>query len=230
MASDGLERGPITVVFVARVLLYREGVVSRFQSRSGIKIVGTAATYAEAKALVEERHPDVVVIDMATDGALEMTNALRTLPSPPRVIAFAVEENASTILDCAEAGAHGFVTVGATLDDVIQSIQRVLDGELLCTPRVVGELFRGLAARSERRDGKTADVSSLTGREEQVLGLLARGLSNKEIGASLHIAEATVKNHVHNLLEKLHVGSRGQAAARALLPANQRRYTGGIND
>jgi DNA-binding NarL/FixJ family response regulator len=230
MALGTSRRRPITMVLVARVRLYRESLASMIGCHPGVRMAAAAATQAEVEAAVEELRPDVVVIDMATSGALDMTSLLRRLPQPPRVVAFAVDESVSAILDCAEAGAHGFVTATATLDEFVEALERVVAGELLCTPRVVAELFRGLGDRAGRRNGRSTGAAALTHREQQVLGLLTRGLSNKEIGASLNIAEATVKHHVHNLLEKLQVGSRGQAAACATLPTSSVRHAGALHD
>jgi DNA-binding NarL/FixJ family response regulator len=209
-------------LFVAYVSLYREGLAATLRSHPSVRIIATAGTQADAQVAAEELRPDVVVIDMTMAGAFELTSALRTQSPRLRLIAFALHEEVSVILDCAEAGAHGFVTAGASLDDFIAAVERVVAGELLCTPRVVAELFRGLGERSVRGAGRHPVAAHLTGREQQVLTLLSRGLSNKEIGASLNIAEATVKNHVHNLLEKLHVERRGQAAARAMLSESVR--------
>ena len=194
-------------------------------------MAATAETQAEVEAAVEELRPDVVVIDMATSGALDMTSLLRRLPQPPRVVAFAVDESVSAILDCAEAGAHGFVTATATLDEFVEALERVVAGELLYKPRVVAELFRGLGNRAGRRNGRSTAAAALTHREQRVFGLLAGwACPTREIGASLNIAEATVKHHVHNLLEKRAVGSRGQAAAGATLPASSVRHAGALHD
>jgi len=99
------------------------------------------------------------------------------------------------------------------MDDLVNTIHSVARGELLCSPRIAATLFRALHAQGSRPDGDRLALT-LTAREREIAPLIDRGLSNKEIAAQLRIEVATVKNHVHNLLEKLQVASRGEAAAR----------------
>jgi DNA-binding NarL/FixJ family response regulator len=138
-------------------------------------------------------------------------------------VAFAVEEDISVILDCAEAGAAGFVSANASIDDLVTSLERTIAGELLCSPRLAAELLRRAA---DRHAPSTASLppEGLTRREREVYGFVCEGRSNKEIAVALNIAEATVKHHVHHLLEKLQVPTRGQAAAHTL-PAMARTPT-----
>jgi DNA-binding NarL/FixJ family response regulator len=101
--------------------------------------------------------------------------------------------------------------------ELVEAIERTSAGELLCSPRIAAQLLRGAAHQASGLASRTAD-RILTGREQQVLSLLKQGCSNKQIAKELTVAEATVKNHVHHLLEKLHVTTRGQAAAAGLQP------------
>ena len=132
--------------------------------------------------------------------------------SKSRILAFAVREEITTILDYAEAGADGFVTANSSMAELVEAIERTVAGELLCSPQIAGQLLR--RAAHERTRSASAGPA-LTSREQQVFSLLRQGRSNKEIGTTLNIAEATVKNHVHRVLEKLQVATRGQAAAFA---------------
>jgi len=127
---------------------------------------------------------------------------------------FAVREEIAAILTFAEAGANGFVTASGTLNELVAAIRSTRAGDLPCSPSVAAQLLRHAASHS----GRWSDPSTvtLTGREHQVLSLLREGRSNKEIAAGLNIAEATVKNHVHHLLEKLRVTTRAKAAAAVL--------------
>jgi DNA-binding NarL/FixJ family response regulator len=128
-----------------------------------------------------------------------------------KVIAFAVSEIEDDLIACIEAGIAGFVTRDASIDDLAQSIMNALRDEVICPPRIAGLLFKRVAALSE---AGTPNVQMLTRREREIAELLNEGLSNKEIARNLRIGSATVKNHVHNILEKLHVRRRGEAAAR----------------
>jgi len=151
------------------------------------------------------------ILDVALENILDLMRALRSESSNSRILAFAVREDISAILNYAEAGADGFVTANSSIAELVEAIERTADGELLCSPRIAAQLLRRAAHRKTAEAGASGPV--LTTREEQVFSLLKQGQSNKEIGATLNIAEATVKNHVHHLLEKLQVTTRGQAAA-----------------
>ncbi len=221
-SAEGLH-SPIRVVIVAAVRLYREGLASSLLPYECLSVAGTASNRVDAKLMIPDLRPDVVVIDMAIPEALDLICDLRVQLPVVRLIAFAVEEDVSTIVGCAEAGATGYVTLNASIDDFVRAIERAAVGELACSPRIAAELFRSLRKRSEQSGLSAPGAGLLTNREQDVLVLITRGLSNKEISTKLNIAEATVKNHVHHLLEKLHVGSRMQAAAVLTFPPSQRR-------
>jgi two-component system, NarL family, nitrate/nitrite response regulator NarL len=218
---DGLrEPRPVGVLIVADVRLYREGLATSLGSRDQLRVLATSASREDARERARALAPDVTVIDVATREALDLIRDLRWA-GQSRILAFAVEEVISDILECADAGASGYVTADASLDDLVAAIERLARGELACAPRIAARLFDRMA---ERRDPSCQ--RSLTSRERQVLEFIRLGRSNKEIAQALHIAEPTVKNHVHHLLEKLDVKSRGQAVARATLPAGRRRPFG----
>jgi DNA-binding NarL/FixJ family response regulator len=139
--------------------------------------------------------------------------ALRERRPGTPIVGFGVEEVEGEVLACAEAGLAGYVPCDASLDDLVMRIQSVFRGELMCPPRIAASLFRRLESASANA-APAATALALTSREREVLTLIGGGLSNKEIAGRLNIEVSTVKNHVHNLLEKLQVTSRAQAAAR----------------
>jgi DNA-binding NarL/FixJ family response regulator len=163
------------------------------------------------------------VIDTAMREALDVIRDLRNQGSTAKILAFAVDEATSDVLDCAEAGATGYVAADASLDDLVLAIERIAREELVCSPQVTARLF-GRISRSAEPSPTPSPSHGLTIRERQVLELIREGYSNKEIGQKLNIAEATVKNHVHHLLAKLDVPNRGQAAARATLRKSRRTF------
>jgi DNA-binding NarL/FixJ family response regulator len=160
---------------------------------------------------------------MATRESLELLSDLRDAAIGCKVLAFAVEENAADVIECAEAGAAGYVTADASIDDLIVAIERIARSEFVCSPHIVAQLFGRM---SERGEVTSVESKTLTARERQVLDCIRHGHSNKEIAQKLNIAEPTVKNHVHHLLEKLDVTTRAQAAARTTFSSSRRRTFG----
>ncbi len=202
----------ISIMVVSDVRLFREGLAASLAQRAGLVVVCTAS-YADEASLLEKCHADVLVLDMAARGSLDVIRRVSTSLNTTRTIAFAIEEAERDVLRCAECGAAGFVPVDGTMEDLVNTILSVARGEMLCSPRVAATLLRALHARSPDAESERL-VLTLTAREREIAPLLERGFSNKEIAAQLRIELATVKNHVHNVLEKLQVTSRGEAAAR----------------
>jgi two-component system, NarL family, nitrate/nitrite response regulator NarL len=213
----------IGVLIVADVRLYREGLAASLASRNHLRVVATSSGRADAREKVHAAGVNVVVVDIAMRESLELIHDLHREAVATKVLAFAVEDVASDILDCAEAGAAGYVTADASVDDLVAAIERIADEELVCSPRVAARLFRRMSERSDGRATDTLHAKTLTIRERQVLDLIRQGLTNKEIAQRLNVAEPTVKSHVHNLLEKLNVPTRAQAAVRAATAASRRR-------
>jgi DNA-binding NarL/FixJ family response regulator len=215
----------VRVVIVADVRLYRDGLTATLSVYPSLDVIGSASSPAEALSLIQTARPEVTVIDMAMPGSFSLLRSLRSEASETRPVAFAIDEDVTTIIECAEAGAAGYVPVDASIDDLAHAIRRAAAGELLCPPRVAAELFRRIADVSDRRVPAGDLGAELTCREREVLDLLRPGFSNKAIASALNISQSTVKNHVHHLLEKLQVGSRQQAAAHAAERASRKRRT-----
>ena len=218
----------ITILIAISVRLYREGLATTLTSKPHFRVESTVGTPLEAQAALRELQPDVVIVDVALDDGPGLIRTLRAENATSHIIAFAVREDVSTIIEYAAAGADGFVTANGSVAELVEAIERVAAGELLCSPRIAAQLLRR-AAHQTARSSEFVASPILTSREEQVFALLKQGQSNKEIASTLNIAEATVKNHVHHVLEKLQVSTRGQAAAAtrplgvALEPSAARR-------
>jgi DNA-binding NarL/FixJ family response regulator len=180
----------------------------------------------DARERVGILRPDVALIDVATAESLELIRDLRGERTNCKILAFAVTEGSADILECAEAGAAGYVAAEASIEDLVAAIERITRAELACPPRVAAQLFNRIAAGGSQWTGQPTPAKSLTAREHQVLDGIRHGQSNKEIGHDLNIAESTVKNHVHHLLEKLNVSTRAQAVARCTLASTRRRPFG----
>jgi DNA-binding NarL/FixJ family response regulator len=210
----------IGVLIIADVRLYRDGLASSLGSRDHLSIVATSVSRADALEKIRQHAADVAIVDMATRESLELISDIRREALPTKILAFGVEEITADILACAEAGAAGYVTVDASIDELVTAVERIAREELVCSPQIAATLFQRLSEGSHRWI-PGVQTRTLTSRERQVLGLMQQGHSNKEIAQNLNIAEPTVKNHVHHLLEKLDVTTRAQAVARATLPTGR---------
>jgi two-component system nitrate/nitrite response regulator NarL len=200
---------PIRVLIVCDVRLYSEGIRQFLSDDPDLAVIGTAASPLEALERVRHDMLDVVLLDQAMPRSLELLDALQGLEATARVITIGEPEPESSLLIWAEAGVAGFVPREATVEMLRETILSTVRGELRCSPRTAGLLLQELQQRARR----PPLPGVLTAREAEILDLIDQSLSNKEIAVRLGIEVATVKNHVHNLLEKLHVRRRAEAAA-----------------
>ncbi len=212
----------IAVFVIAEVRLYRDGVAQALAGDPRFTVAGSAATHADGcRAMAAlSTHPGVALIDAGGVAGLAGARALRAaLPDVP-LIALAIDENDDAVVAWAEAGVSGLVTVNTPLAGMMDAIESVARGGAPCSPRATAALLRRvaeLAGHHHRRNGEAPagerPRGRLTPREREVIALIDRGLSNKQIARALQIELPTVKNHVHAILEKLHVERRGEAAA-----------------
>jgi two-component system, NarL family, nitrate/nitrite response regulator NarL len=199
------------VLLVADVSVHRDSLVEQLDREPGIQVVGATSDLTEGVAEVSSLSPDLVLLDVAAEERVPAIAALVAAIPDVRVVAFAVSETESDIITCAEAGAAACITREASFAELVATIERVGSGESLCSPQVAAILLRRVATLAAERSGDPA--AALTAREREILELVDEGLSNKQIAKRLFIEMPTVKNHVHNILEKLHVRSRHEAAA-----------------
>jgi two-component system nitrate/nitrite response regulator NarL len=202
----------IHVLIVADVRLYREGLANGLASRKNMTIVGIAATRDEALTLVAAVQPEVVVLDMTTRDSLQVVRSINGAVRAVKIIAFGIEGLEQEILACAEAGVAGYVHCQASMDDLVDAIERVVRDEFLCPPRTAAMLLRHLKSLASGKS-ELPNSFTLTVREREIVLLIDGRLSNKEIAQRLHIEVATVKNHVHSILGKLKATTRADAAA-----------------
>jgi two-component system nitrate/nitrite response regulator NarL len=206
--ADKLLRPQTTVLVLVAVRLYRDGISDALDRDPRFRVVGSADSLEAAR---EETAADVAVVDVALPEGAGAARALRALWPSTRIVALAVREADEDVVSWAEAGVAGLVTREATLDELLDAVEGAAAGEAVCSPAVTGALLRRVAALAGER--RTGDASALTRREREIVRLIDAGLSNKEIAGSLRIELTTVKNHVHNILEKLHVRRRMDAVA-----------------
>jgi DNA-binding NarL/FixJ family response regulator len=213
---EHLDYGPdLGVLVVDDSKLYQETLARALRPEIGHGTVMTAADLHEALAWAERSCPDVVLLNMATAHSVGVLRAIvAAVPDAP-VVAIGIPEADEQVIACAEAGAAGFLFRRQPLTTLLAVMQAVTSGEFPGSPRTTATLLRRVAALAAERHVHRGD--RLTLRERQVLRLVDEGLSNKEIARRLSIEVHTVKNHVHNILEKLQVRRRGEAAARLRL-------------
>jgi len=198
----------ITALVISEICFFREGIVAALAEAPEIGAVSGAA---HAPERIAGAAPDVVVVDLATARSLSVIASVRRAAPEARIVSLGADREEQA-LACARAGVRGFVTRDQGLDELIQAVVAVAKGRDLCPPSVGVLLLRVMAGAGAAQADSGAGTG-LTDREIDVLKLLERGLSNKEIAAALVIEPATAKNHVHNVLRKLNVHRRGQAAA-----------------
>ena len=157
--------------------------------------------------------PHVVLLDI---GAMEvdvMLDRLLRMANAPRIVALAVAETPQDVTRWVEAGVAGYVPRTATSGELIRALNDVVRDEVRCPPQIAATLMRRLAALAANAQSAATPLQALTGREQEVLALLADGLPNKVIAARLRIQPATAKNHVHTILHKLELSGRVEAAS-----------------
>jgi DNA-binding NarL/FixJ family response regulator len=197
--------GAIRVLVVSDVLLYREGIAHGLAQLGRLTIVG-ALSGAEAGATLASGDVDAILLDASGPESLLLARQLRASRADLPIVGFGIG-NAATSVACAEAGLIGFVGRDGTLAELQRAVEQAIAGEVGCSPKLVAMLCRRVAALSGT--AAPAAAASLTRRERQISALVSEGLSNKEIAIELRIGPATVKNHIHNILEKLQVRRRG---------------------
>ncbi|MGH8903192.1 MAG: response regulator [Egibacteraceae bacterium] len=187
--------------------------------QAGHEVVGEAADGAEAVEVARALRPDVVLMDVrmpVLDG-IEATRLLAgpDVADPVRVLVLTTFDLDEHVYDSLRAGASGYLLKDTPTEQLLHAIDVVVSGQALLAPTVTRRLIERYAAQPEKPHTDTAALDRLTGREREVLRLIAHGMSNAEIAAHLYVAESTVKTHVANTLMKLHLRDRVQAVVVA---------------
>jgi two-component system nitrate/nitrite response regulator NarL len=205
----------IRLYILGDVRLHREGLARQLEGRPNVKVVG-AGILDDAVRLLRSTPVDVTLLDSVQLEIPTVVDALRRALRRLRIVALGVREVESEVLACAAAGVDAYVPMDAAVEDVIAVVESIMRDELMCSPKVAASLYNSIASLGA--DGG----ASLTSRELQVVEMVSRGLSNKEISRNLSIEPSTAKNHVQKILEKLGVHRRGQAAAKMRRSIGQR--------
>jgi DNA-binding NarL/FixJ family response regulator len=217
--SEGEAGDGIRVVICDDHALFRRGLAMVLAEEDGIAVVGEAEDGEAAVAAAEELAPDVILMDvrMPKLSGIEATKAIAERAPATRIVMLTVSDEEEDLYEAVKAGAAGYLLKEISIEEVAGAVRSVVGGESLITPSMASKLLNEFSNLSKRADAKQGvPTPRLTGRELEVLRLVAQGMSNKEIAAELYISENTVKNHVRNILEKLHLHSRMEAVVYAV--------------
>jgi two-component system, NarL family, nitrate/nitrite response regulator NarL len=208
----------VHVLILVDSRLYRESLAGALARESDLSVV--AGPLRPRGVAIPREGVDVIVVEAVAEGGTGAVAEIAAQAPAAKIVVLDVPDSEPAVLRLVEAGASAFLPTDASVDDLVAAVRGVRHGESACPPRITAALLDRL--RGLTREGRVADTS-LTSREVEVARLIDEGLSNKEIAARLSIAVPTVKNHVHNILEKLNVGRRAEAAAKVWGARRSRR-------
>jgi DNA-binding NarL/FixJ family response regulator len=218
--QDGRTDGDaIRVMICDDHALFRRGLIMVLESEEGIEVVGEAEDGEEAVARVEDLAPDVVLMDvrMPRLSGIDATRKISEVVPAAKILMLTVSDEEDDLYDAIKAGATGYLLKEISIEEVATAIRAVVSGQSLISPSMASKLLSEFTNLAKKADERQAVPSPrLTDRELEVLKLVAQGMSNREIATELYISENTVKNHVRNILEKLHLHSRMEAVVYAV--------------
>jgi DNA-binding NarL/FixJ family response regulator len=208
----------IRALIAGRSRVHREALALALSQARRVRVLGTASRREEILARLAEAPPDIVLVDFAMPESVSIVAEIRRRTPAVKVVAITLGDTEAEVIQLAEAGVAGYVLPDGSLDDLIITVESAVRGELYCPPRVAFTLLRRVGAIALETAAATTDdaehspIQGLTGREREILQLVDQGMSNKQIARHLGIEVATAKNHVHNILRKLHVHRRIEAS------------------
>jgi DNA-binding NarL/FixJ family response regulator len=214
---NGADLAGIRVVIVDDHDLFRTGLRNLLEEQS-VQVVGEAAAGAEAVRAVAELTPDVVVMDLNMPGmsGVEATRQITSVSPLTRVVVLTISDQDGDVMDAILAGACGYLLKDASIQDLIRGIGAAAVGESLISPTIASKVLRRVRSSSSQPEIERTIRAELSDREIEVLKLIANGKDNAMIAGELHISPKTVKNHISNILMKLQIDNRIQAAVFAV--------------
>lgn len=208
---------PIRLLLVDDQEIVRAGLCSLLEGHPELEIIGEAATGEEAVTLTAQLQPDVVLMDITLPdiSGAEATRRIKVLTQEANVLALTIHEDEAYFFDMLNAGASGYVPKRASPDDLMAAIHVVAAGEVFLHPIVAGALVQDYLHRV-RSGAERESYDDLTPRQQEVLTLIAEGLSNQDISSQLGISVRTVERHRENIMERLNLHSRTDLVKYAL--------------
>ena len=206
----------IKIILIDDHTLFRSGIKALLSRQSDFEVIGEAADGFTGIKLVEQMRPDIVLLDLDLPVMNGRETLAQILSSNPQqtVVMLTVSEDNDDLTECMRIGARGFLLKNINADFLLDSIRKAVDGDNVFSPEMTTRLVQSLISPASPRADHL--LSTLTPREMEILGYLAAGHSNKVIARHLDLAESTIKVHVQNILRKLNLSSRVQAAVYAV--------------
>jgi DNA-binding NarL/FixJ family response regulator len=208
--------GPIRVLVVDDHPVVRQGLRAYLERTAGVTVLADSGDAEEAVALALQMNPDVVIVDLVMPGmdGIELIGALREKRLPAAIVVLTGFDDERRVLRALQLGVQGYVLKDAEPFELVQAIRSAVAGRVYLHPAVAQKVARLIVSRE--LTGSKSPGTELTRRERQILTFVAQGLKNKEIAVRLSLSEATVKSHMSNILSKLGVADRVQAALWAV--------------
>ena len=215
--TERIDESPLRVLLVDDHDLFRTGLRNLLEEQ-GVEIIGEAGDGALAVAQVRELAPDVVVMDLNMPGmtGVEATREITSIAPLTRVLVLTISDHDTDVLDAILAGACGYLMKDASIDELMDGIRAAAIGESLISSHIAGKVLQRVRATSSQPEMAETIRTELSDREIEVLKLIANGKDNAMIAGELHISPKTVKNHISNILMKLQIENRIQAAVYAV--------------
>lgn len=208
---------PTKVLLVDDHILFRKGLISLLSAQEDIEIVGECSDGAEALDRARELMPDVVLMDIRMPGVdgLEATRRMTSEMPHVKVVMLTVSEEDKDLFEAIKSGARGYLLKNLEPEDLYHLVRAVAAGEAALSPTMAAKILDEFGPARAREREEAAQERVITEREKEILGLLMEGLGNKQIAHRLYISDSTVRNHLHNILYKLHLENRVQLAIYA---------------
>jgi two-component system NarL family response regulator len=209
----------LRVLIVDDHALFRRGLQMVLRQEEDIDVVGEAGDGHEAVEKAQELMPDVVLMDVRMPGqsGIKATEQIKDAIPHAKILMLTISDEEADLYDAIKAGASGYLLKEISIDEVADAVRSVWAGQSRISPSMASKLLSEFAAMSKRADERQQlPAPRLTDREMEVLKLVAQGMNNRDIAKELFISENTVKNHIRNILEKLHLHSRMEAVVYAV--------------
>ena len=218
----------IRVLVVDDHAMVRRGVMETLSEQEELEVVGEADNGAQGVEKARALAPHVIIMDLHMPGlgGLEATSILHTELPDIQVLVFTVSESEADLFTAMRYGARGYILKNAGVEELVRAILHIAQGGVIISPVMATKLLAEVAQVRAAGEHPEASLEGLSRRETEVLQLIAEGASNSEIASALVISENTVKTHLRNIMDKLHLANRSQAAAYAVRAGIQRSQDG----